>query len=359
MRSAGDPRADHVLSQLLASGGIPKANKVLSHLIGNHDWVSGDAPPVLSEFLRQTDSLPKWAEVEKIHRAQRLFTSQGPAFGLVLMAQSLPVLYAGGLGGAQVLYATGQLSGHFRRRASQTLRFILDVMEPGGLEPMGKGIRAIQKVRLMHAAIRHYALNGPLWQDRKADWGMPINQEELAGTLLAFSSVALDGLGKLEIEIDPEDYACYLHTWRAIGEMLGIQPEMLPQNKADAQQLWGQIDARNFIPTPEGQKLAAEHLKFLEDLIPDKDFDGIAVSLMYFLMRRRIGRTILHLPRPGWTYFLINILRAILGLEGRVVLSSATLKRVTSRVGQRLMETLYRQWNEGDGTPFKIPDKMG
>lgn len=355
MHNSGDAFADKVIANLLATGGIPEANAALGHLIRNMDGLLQNAPPHLTEFIEHCGTLPEWADRQKIRRAQEFFTSQGPAFGLVLMANSLPTLYAGGMGGAQVLYSTGQLSGNFRRRASQTLRFILDVMEPGGLEPAGKGIRAIQKVRLMHAAIRTYTKSSPLWAGKTEAWGSPINQEELAGTLLAFSSVALSALKKMEVEVSEEDQAAYLHTWKVAGFILGIEVGMLPASMSDASELWKQIETRNFIPTPEGQKLAVDHLTFLKELIPGKDLDGFANALMNFLMGKKIARSILKLPRPGWTYFLIRILTFIFRLNSRIVLSSSTLRELSSKAGLVLMDSLYRSWNAGDGSPFKIP----
>lgn len=358
MRATGDDPADAVLAKLLAQGDIPQANAALSLLIRNDKTPPSDLPAPLRDYLAFTATLPDWADPAKIKRAQDLFTGQGPLFGLVLMAKSLPILYAGGRGGAQILYGTGQLSGHFRRRASETLRFILDAMEPGGLEPGGKGLRAIQKVRLMHAAIRHYGEHSPLWKGREAQWGRAINQEELTGTLLAFSSLALDGLRRLDAKIDAADQECYLHAWRAIGHVLGIRAEMLPADMRDARTLWKQIDKRNFMRTQEGCALAADHLAFLKEMVGEDLLKGLPVDLMHFLMGDRVSHKLLGLPRPGWSYFLLKLLRVLFFLEAKFVLSSKTLRKITSAAGQRLMEALYKYWNENHGAPFKIPQGM-
>jgi len=358
MRNSGDPLADTTIDGILASGGLAEANAALGQLMRNLFGRFDSVPAYLSKYLDQCNTLPAWADKSKMHRTQEFFTSQAAIFGIALMTQSLPILYAGGKGGSQVLFHTGQLSGHFRRRASQTLRFIMDVMEPGSFEPMGKGIPAIQKVRLMHAAIRHYARNSPLWIGKTAGWGIPINQEELAGTLLAFSSMALEALQKLQVEVSDADQDCYLHTWKVIGHLLGIEEKMLPVDMADARQLWKQIDARNFIPTPEGQKLAVDHLTFLKELIPSRELNGFPNSLMHFLMGRRISGVILKLPRPGWTYYLLGMLTAILRLEGRIILSNTRFRKLTSLAGILLLESLYKIWNQGDGTPFRIPESM-
>src|SRR3954454_6141105 len=89
--------------------------------------------------------------------------------------------------------------------------FLVDIMQAGGLtEPGGRGRRAIQKVRLMHGAVRKLAASAPTW---KAEYGLPINQEDLAGTLMSFSWVVMDGLDKLGISLSDSDREAYLHCW--------------------------------------------------------------------------------------------------------------------------------------------------
>ncbi len=358
MRMEADPPADQVLAALVAEGGVAAANAAMGRFSRGDVSLEEGAPPVLTAFISAQGVLPAWADAGKIRRAQLLFTSQGPDFGLVLMAESLPSLYAGGYGGSQTLFSTGQLTKHFRRRASQTLRFILDIMEPGKLEPGGKGIASILKVRLMHAAIRHYIRQSGIWTGKTEAWGEPINQVELAGTLLSFSSVALEGLRKLGLEIPSEDQECYLHAWRVIATVLGIREELLPADMAEARALWRRIEETQFTESAEGRELARDHLAFLEELLPGKLFDNFPPTLMYYLMGRKLARTQLGLPRPGWTYFLILILRRLIRLEGRIFLNSTTLRSIASEAGRQLMESLYRNWNRGDGSPFRIPDSL-
>jgi len=99
-------------------------------------------------------------------------------------------------------------------------------------------------------------------------------------------------------------------------------------------------------------------LAFLEELVPGKLMDDFAPTLMYYLMGRKLARKQLGLPRPGWTYFLVLLLRRLIRLEGRIFLSSAALRRMASEAGRQLMESLYRNWNRGDGSPFRIPDSL-
>jgi hypothetical protein len=112
-------------------------------------------------------------------------------FGLHLVAAlfcaSLPECYAVAKG-AHVLVFTARMSKHPFRRIVETAQFVIDVMSPDGLGEYGMGLRTAQKIRLMHAAIRHLCKTQADWNP---DCGEPINQEDLAGTLMTFSTVAL------------------------------------------------------------------------------------------------------------------------------------------------------------------------
>jgi hypothetical protein len=210
----------------------------------------------------------------------------------------------------------------------------------------------------MHAAIRNYVGHSELWKGKREAWGEPINQVELAGTLLAFSSVALDGLRKLGLTVSAEDMDAYLHTWKAIGTVLGIRAEMLPADMREAERLWKRIVRTQFETSRAGRELARDHLAFLEELLPGELLDGFPPTLMYFLMGRQVACRQLGLPGPGWTYFLILVLRRLIRLEGRIFLRAGTLEKLASEAGKALMESLYESWNRGDGSPFRIPDSM-
>ena len=69
----------------------------------------------------------------------------------------------------------------------------------------------------MHAAVRHLAPTSPAW---RPDSGLPVNQEDLAGTLMAFSWIALDGLDKLGYRLTDDERAAYLHSWLVVGHLL-------------------------------------------------------------------------------------------------------------------------------------------
>jgi hypothetical protein len=85
------------------------------------------------------------------------------------------------------------------------------------------------KVRLIHAVIRYFVTNhGPAWNDA---WGVPVNQEDQAGTLLTFSVGAIHGLRLMGAEIRKEDADDYMAAWAAVGRPLGIDESLIPVHR--------------------------------------------------------------------------------------------------------------------------------
>ncbi|MDT5135735.1 MAG: hypothetical protein QOE41_5046, partial [Mycobacterium sp.] len=179
MRRLGDPVADEPVDAVLKQGGVKAVNAILQKLVRVDQPVPRDLPEELQDYLVNTLPLPDWADMRKIERGQQLFETWGLQIALCLFCASLPSSYAAA-NGVKVLYLTAQLDTNARRRVMETGQFLFDVLTVGGLAENGTGRRTIQRVRLMHAAVRHLiaARNEQqpgLWEP---DWGIPINQED-------------------------------------------------------------------------------------------------------------------------------------------------------------------------------------
>jgi hypothetical protein len=357
MRQTGDPLADSVIAEYIGAGEIPELNSLLGRLHANMADPAG-YPPRLAAYLEASSRLPVWADPDRILRAQRLFSLHGPVFGLVMLFKSLPILYAGGMGGAQVLAMTGQLTNNYRRRASETLRFILDVMEPGGLGSGGKGISTAQKVRLMHAAIRAYASQAPEWKGREKEWGCPINQEELAGTLLAFSTVTLDGVAALGLSIDREDAEAYLHAWKVIGHILGIDPLLYPKDIPEAKAFWKDLDRRNFRRTEQGLLLIRDHQKFMADLLPGTFIDKGIPTLLRYLIGRKISDRDLEIPPSSAPFVFLLFLMELFRLQKLGYLLFPALVQKARSISIHLMEAFQAYLHAGHARPFRVPPSL-
>ncbi|HZD10294.1 MAG TPA: oxygenase MpaB family protein, partial [Candidatus Binatia bacterium] len=237
MREVGDPEADAVIGDVVAHHGIAHVNDLMRSLVQNDEIVTGDFPPAVRDYLAESATLPPWADMAMIERGEQFFDDNWPIIVTLLFCASLPSAYAAHKG-AQVLHLTQRMTQHVHRRIFETAQFVLDVMAPDGLSRTDRGIRSAQKVRLMHSATRNIIEHDPRWRSQWNEaWGVPINQEDMAGTLMTFSLQVLVGMKRFRIEMDPEDEEAYLHAWKVVGHILGVDEALLPSDLEDAQLL--------------------------------------------------------------------------------------------------------------------------
>lgn len=265
-RGRGDALADACVAALVASGTTTAVSNLLGTLMRNDQAVPADLPAVVRDYLAQTSRIAAH-HPETVARGQRLFAQHGPEILMLLCCYSLPSSYAARKG-VTVLHQTAYLAKRPNRRLFETAQMIVDVLSPGGLDANGRGVRTAQKVRLMHAAIRHLILTSPHVTWDRSDLGTPINQEDLLGTLMTFSWVILDGLRRQKIRVAPADAEAFLDTWLSIGELMGIEPALLPRSVAEAGALTAIIERRQIAPSPAGTEMMAALLEMMAHNVP-------------------------------------------------------------------------------------------
>ena len=303
--------------------------------------------------------MPEWADIEKIELAQKTFTRIGPGFIMAYFCKSLPECYACG-NGAEILFKTGRLTQHTRRRIAQTAQFVLDVMSPGGLESGGRGLATSLKVRMMHASVRLYFLKevekGHIEYDLNTT-GYPINQEDLLGTMLSFSYVVIEGIRKLGFSISKKEQEAIIHLWKCIGFLIGIEHVELIGNYEDSRKLWNAISASQAKKTEEGTALNNLLVGFLEELMPEKILDDVVFIMMSHLLEKNISE-ILSLQKPK-IYNPIAVISFILGMILLRFESIGLISRLASHyVNMKLMIRLEQYIAEGDDTGIYIPPSL-
>ena len=285
-RSHTDPIADEVIATILSRGEGHLVNELFRDLTYNSDTIPAHMPPEIAAYFEQTDELPPWANHDLIELSQRVYGLHGHLMGLVLSCKSLPESYACAKG-AMVLHFTGRLNEQhgartaFTRRIVETAQFVVNVMSPGSFAPDGQAIRTVQKVRLIHATIRYYLRNNH-WN--AALYDEPINQEDMAGTLMAFSALVLDGLDILHVLLAPEEEEAFMHTWRVVGYLMGVDPDLLPNNVRDARNLGNAILAHQMQASDHGRELIDALIKFKEEISPEGKLMGLVPEMIRFMV---------------------------------------------------------------------------
>jgi hypothetical protein len=281
LRLQGDPSVDAIVDELARTGEIRTVSELLRHLVDNAQPVPAELPRSVAAWLERTEVLPEWADPGRVTRGADLVVDHGPQVAVILATASLVYCYAG-YPGVKVLNFSHRLDQDPYRRVGETAQFVLDVTNPGGLGPHGSAIRKIQKVRLLHAAIRHLVSNSRRWDARA--WGVPICQEDMVGTLLTFSQLVVDCLRKLGVRVSEQEADDYLYLWRVVGEMLGVEREVIPRTMPDAHALAEAIRLRNHQRSADGIHMTKALLEMHANTLPGEKFDGLTPALLRFLL---------------------------------------------------------------------------
>jgi hypothetical protein len=313
-RQAGDPTADRFLADKFSNPEAKlgfrswmealKSNMQLSAIVNQEQ-----SPDGLNNLnlLKLSTQLPIWANPTLMKQGSAFFALHAEAILNLLGLLSLPYCYAAA-DGAMVLYQSDRMRNETEKRLFNTADFIWDVMAPGAFEKLGKGYASILKVRLGHAAARHYTLKSDSW---KAQWGLPLNQEDMAGTNLSLSLIVIRGLRKLGYNIQYEDQTAFIHLWNVIGSLLGIDDDLLPETGKEAKALEALIRKRQFKPSPQGQQLTKSLTDYVSAAIKANGISSNEVlGLMRFLLGAEVSK-ILGFSAPELGLNKLRLLKAL------------------------------------------------
>jgi hypothetical protein len=359
MREQGDELADTAIAQVFATGEVGAVDALFRSLVRDDGIPPAGLPSVIADYLAQTSALAP-PNTATIARGEALFERLGPEMLLVLGFYSLPASYAARKG-VQVLYRTGYLLNRPVRRVFETTQMVVDVMAPDGLGPDGRGVRTAQKVRLLHAAIRHLVTHDPQnpWD---SSLGVPLNQEDLAGTLTVFSYVVLDGLDRLGIAVTDDDREAYVHAWAAVGRILGVRDELIPASYAEAKALAETIYQRQIGPSPEGAAMAKALVDGLQKMMPPL-LHGLPASLVHFFLgddpftHQNIAE-MLEVPHANWTESIARIIGLLGDAIERISSHLHPAARLVRFAGLELVKGMLLVERGGRRAPFAIPPDL-
>ena len=353
MRQVTDPLADAVVAEVFQHGQADAVNALMRTLIDNDDLPSDQLPQGIREYLATSAQLPLWADPARMQAGERVFWRYGPEIIMTLLCYGLPFCYAGAKG-VQVLALTTRLFSNPTRRVIETAQMVVDVMAPGGLAANGRGIRTAQKVRLMHAAVRYQIATHGLWNPA---WDRPINQEDLAGTLLAFSWVCLDGLRQMGFQLSADEADSYLHSWNVVGALLGIQEALLPMHVAHAEALARAIQRRQYAACAEGQMMTQALVAMMQYHLPGNLFDAFPAALIRLLLGEEYA-DLLAVERHRMAEVLLAPWRHLFALKDDLMDDASALRRLREIFSRKLIEGLVLVGRGGQRVAFRIPTEL-
>jgi hypothetical protein len=150
-----------------------------------------------------------------------------------------------------VLWLTERIKTDTARRLQETGEWVFGVMNPDEWKT-GRAVARTLQIRLIHAAARWFSQQSGRWQ---AEWGTPVNQEDMAATNLSFSYVVIRGLRQVGITTTEAEEEAYMHQFNVVSAVLGVTEPLIPDNLREAFLLEKAIVRRQFRPSVAGRGL--------------------------------------------------------------------------------------------------------
>jgi hypothetical protein len=246
----GDPLADAAIASLSGFSAAQREAIIESALTDG----AMAAPQALSKLVSSARQVPPWLDEARLSRAHEVFLRAGLLGGIALGLCSLVHGYAAPAGNKPLAFS-GRLKERAERRLAETGRFVTAVTELGGLTAGAAGFRAVLRVRLMHAQVRRLLLDSGRWSHQK--WSHPINQHDMLATILLFSCVFIDAIRKLGVHVSAKEADDYQHLFRYVGELIGVEPALLPATFAEGMRLAQLIRLTQGAPDDDSRELVS------------------------------------------------------------------------------------------------------
>ncbi|MGV4985505.1 oxygenase MpaB family protein [Streptomyces sp. NRAIS4] len=352
LRQSGDELADAVVTTLFERGEVGTFNTLMRYVSTAGSPLPEGLPEVAREYLQTTSVPPSWVDWGEMEKARLFFIDNNVHISTALSFASMPACYALPHA-AKLLSATHGLN-YPSKRMAETGQFTVYLMQPDAFEAGSRFIPAAQKVRLLHASIRHHLGRENRW-DTEA-MGTPICQEDMIGAQMLFSLLVLDSLHRLGIHMSTEGAEAYFYAWRVVGAILGVDQDAVPKTLEEARQFLDLYMIRHMGPSEEGAHLTRQLIDLYEEVVPGTFFDPVVSALLRYL----VGDTCadwLRVPRTGWDS-VVKIVPSLLGVLEAIEDSSPLGAWALDRLGHLTTVFELSSLTRGRVMHYAIPEQL-
>ena len=370
-------------------------------------------PAGLEEYFAP-EVAPAWVDARKLELGARLWQQNMLAMLGVLYAYSLPACYLVAKG-IPALFQTSKLRDprYLSQRVYETGLMLDAVMGKDGISVVediapgsgertsylwGNGYVTAKKVRFLHASMRYMLINrARLAADGAAgdasardtgageaatiteslsrqasSWdtdalGAPVNQEDLAYTLLTFGYALPRGLERWGCPVSREERAGFLHLWRVVGHVMGIRDELMTDDWDEAEKLFDTIAARQANTSHDGVVLTESLLGFLAAYLPDHMslshriaalmiIDQLGMEHAQMILRPELVRQSLRADRRAIYWVGRTGLRLYYGIRTHVLRRLPTVASLFGNLLENSAHQLIESWRDAYvRRPFYVP----
>jgi len=292
LREIGDPLADQAVEVLIQS---PELITEINSWRSIPESLPANFPVEVKDYFDFFTNANEDIPLGILEQGQEFFDKKGDMYLAMLGLFSLPYCYAFA-DGAEVLVRSKRILSNIGERLGETAVFLLDLFKPGAFFEDKTSYLTVAKVRLIHAFSRYYIVKYS--NDWNKAFGIPINQEDMMGTNLAFSLIVLRGLRKLRKSPSAKEIKAVLDYWNWVGYLMGIDVSFWPKTSKEAYELEKLIRQRHLKASNAGKKLITALKSYYKNNIPDPIIAKQIDSLLFFFLGKQAGQALGLKPSP-------------------------------------------------------------
>src|SRR6185312_4761994 len=173
-----------------------------------------------------------------------------------------------------------------------------------------------------------------------SEWGVPINQHDMAATTLLFSLVVLEGMRQFGMRISARDGDDYMQLWRYAGHLIGVDPEIQPTSETEGLRLAEIIRATQGAPDEDSRALVRALMESSATgavTATEKALAKRRVQFGYAVCRELVGEDMaddLGVERTSWS-LAVQMLKRVVRATERVRTSIPAADRQAVIAGSR------------------------
>jgi hypothetical protein len=256
-----DPVAEAFVDDVYMERGAKEGRRMLDEALERGVESVADAPESMRRLFAEFEREPDWLDSGQVELGARVFRRYGTSVFSFATTSTLEMYSESSI--AKPLSLAGGYAGEkAHKRQLETVRFWIDVSEPGGLDPTKptpRGRATAMRVRVMHVFIRRRLLRHPEW-DLEA-WGVPISISDATLTLMGGSVVPGLALWSVGHQTTIREIEALLHYWRYVGHLLGVQPSWYPTSfERSVQLMYAAFVKRAYAAGEDGRELVESYL---------------------------------------------------------------------------------------------------
>jgi hypothetical protein len=253
-----DPVAEAFVDEVYMGRGANEGRRLLDQALEQGVDSVADAPESMVRLFEEFERDPPWLDREQVELGAKVFRRYGTSVFSFATTSTLEMYSESSI--AKPLSLTGGYAGDTaHKRQLETVRFWIDITEPGGLDPRARGRATAMRVRVMHVFIRRRLMEHPEWD--LAAWGVPISISDATLTLMGGSVVPGLALWSVGHQTTISEIEALLHYWRYVGHLLGVQPDWYPADfRQSVQLMFAAFVKRAYSAGDDGRELVESYL---------------------------------------------------------------------------------------------------